>query len=469
VHHLHHYKTRSLLSLLSRKFFSIVCIFYLTVGFSHSLHAAPGSAYKDSVNEVVESSVRTAALPSYQWNLSQQEQPLLNLPAQINNAAELMFAYPMGQKRFPVFQTLRFDGRSNHYVVKVLSSPGGAAQDVFLKVLEGSNKYVAANGELNLTENQGVKTIRSTGAEYTFSPFADGFDRCVRIKSAGGAMINLVYGKDNMVRGLVDSRGRALRFSYEGGQIVSVTQTWTANAASFNKTWPVGRPREQVKLAHAAAPRPAVAKFSKPIPNNALTTQYTAGMATSDRQLASIFGGPGAVAAANGYEPAALASQYPLYRGDLLAADGHLIRGHLSYAMHLYGNAEGTADSGLYVPAGFTAHSAEPGPTDAAVTFYYPRLGNLTDVTLAVFHVAHFSLKGGVSPVITEDGRVRIGDIGGPGGSVAGYKHSHLEFYRGNTGLPSAAAREHLRIDPSSVFSSNFAIASRARVTATRR
>jgi hypothetical protein len=62
-----------------------------------------------------------------------------------------------------------------------------------------------------------------------------------------------------------------------------------------------------------------------------------------------------------------------------------------------------------------------------------------------VFHVADFRL-------VDEGRRVRIGRIGGRGGSIGSYRHSHLEFYRGNTGLPSAAARVKLRIDPATVF-----------------
>src|SRR6185295_13113236 len=113
--------------------------------------------------------------------------------------------------------------------------------------------------------------------------------------------------------------------------------------------------------------------------------------------------------------------------------DGKVRRGHLSYAMHLYGTPDGRGESPLYVPAGFASHSGEPTPTDAAVTFYYPKLGNLTDVTLAVFHVADFQIT-------SEGDRVRIGNLGGPGGSSALYKHSHIEFYKGNVGLPAAAA-----------------------------
>jgi hypothetical protein len=99
----------------------------------------------------------------------------------------------------------------------------------------------------------------------------------------------------------------------------------------------------------------------------------------------------------------------------------------------------------LYVPAGFVSHSDQPSPTDAVMTFFYSRLGNLSDVTLAVFHVADFHLSG-------EGGRVRIGNLGGPGGSSAFYKHTHIEFYRGNTGLPPLSARPRLRIDPATVF-----------------
>src|SRR3979409_252969 len=103
-------------------------------------------------------------------------------------------------------------------------------------------------------------------------------------------------------------------------------------------------------------------------------------------------GATGAVAAANGFEPARLGEQYPLYRGDLIGDDGRLLRGHLSFAMHLYGSADGTGETEICVPAVFTSHSNEPTPTDAVVTFYYPQLGKLTDVTLAVFHVANFQI-----------------------------------------------------------------------------
>ena len=183
----------------------------------------------------------------------------------------------------------------------------------------------------------------------------------------------------------------------------------------------------------------------KKMPRNAIIAAYTHEMATADQLLARIFGGHGAVAAANSFEPPGLSNQYPLYRGDILSDNGRILTGHLSHAMHLYGSFDGRGDTPLYVPSGFTSHSASPTPTDGAVTFFYPKLGNYSNVTLAVFHIANFSIS-------KEGGRIRIGTVGGPGGSYAFYKHSHIEFYRGNTGLASATARQRLRIDPTAVF-----------------
>lgn len=203
--------------------------------------------------------------------------------------------------------------------------------------------------------------------------------------------------------------------------------------------------------------RTPVFGLPKKMPRNALISAYTNEMAATDRLLAKIFGGAGAVAAANSFEPAGLSNQYPLYRGDIVGDNGRILTGHLSHAMHLYGSFDGMGETSVYVPNGFASHSGTPTPTDAAVTFYYPRLGNFSNVTLAVFHIANFR-------IIHEGERVRIGTVGGRGGSYAFYKHSHIEFYRGNTGLPSASARQHLRIDPAAVFGDQPATASLTRL-----
>jgi hypothetical protein len=205
--------------------------------------------------------------------------------------------------------------------------------------------------------------------------------------------------------------------------------------------------------------RAPVFGLPKKMPRNAVITTYTTEMAETDRLLAEIFGGPGAVAAANSFEPAGLSNQYPLYRGDIVSDSGRILTGHLSHAMHLYGSIDGRGETALFIPAGYTSHSSSPTPADAAVTFFYPRLGNLSNVTLAVFHVANFQIS-------SQDGRIRIGTVGGRGGSYAFYKHAHIEFYRGNTGLPSAAARQHLRIDPAAVFGEARTIARLKRTAA---
>jgi hypothetical protein len=310
------------------------------------------------------------------------------------------------------------------------------------------------NSHLRLTEEGDAKLISTDdGTVYTFAELADGELHCSQIKDRAGHVIDLGYTDAASLAKITDTSGRTIRFSYTKDYVSSITQTWGSGVTrKKKKTWAIDTDttveERSVNFAHA---RPAT---TKRIPTNAVKPTYTEEMAASDLTLANIFGGEGAMAAANGFEPAGLGTQYPLYRGDFVGDDGVVRRGHLSYAMHLYGNADGTGELGVYVPAGFISHSAEPTPNDAAVSFYYPRLGNLTDVTLVVFHVANF--------LITPEGeRIRIGDIGGRGGSVASYKHSHIEFYRGNTGLPSAAARASLRIDPAVVFGSPTATASR--------
>src|SRR6266496_3697985 len=152
-----------------------------------------------------------------------------------------------------------------------------------------------------------------------------------------------------------------ITFNYADDGIASITQTWMANAKAFQKTWTVGDQSAGASLPLNYSRAPGFKSFKK-VPANALVRHYTAEMEASDRTLAQIFGGPNALAAGNGFEPAGLAASYPLYRGDIIGDDGKLRRGHLSYAVHLYGNSSGTGNSPLYIPAGFTLRSTEPSP-----------------------------------------------------------------------------------------------------------
>ncbi|MBC8032177.1 MAG: hypothetical protein H7Z16_18990 [Pyrinomonadaceae bacterium] len=391
---------------------------------------------------------------TYQWNISDDSLPLISLPDHIDGGVDLSLTYSMGPFQFPLFQSLYYNEQAGKYILMVMSEREGT-QFIDLPRAGGVGLVQSSNNvSLRFSDEGDARRISTEdGTVYTFAQFVDGELHCTQIRDRDGHVFDLGYTDTASLATITDTSGRTIRFSYTKDYVSSITQTWGTSAARKNKkTWAIDTdtsPAERsVKFAHARS------VTTKRIPTNAVKPTYTEEMAASDLTLATIFGGQGAKAAANGFEPAGLGSQYPLYRGDFVGDDGVVRRGHLSYAMHLYGNADGTGEIGVYVPPGFSSHSAEPTPTDAAVSFYYPRLGNLTDVTLVVFHVANFSLT-------PEGERVRIGDIGGRGGSVASYKHSHIEFYRGNTGLPSAAARAKLRIDPVVVFGFSTATASR--------
>jgi hypothetical protein len=380
------------------------------------------------------------------------------LPDHIDGGVDLSLTYSLDQFEFPLFQSLYYNERAGKYVLMVIrkkeqTQEGGsiATPNIRAEFIDLAPVNAAARPEaddkstLRLTEKGPARTLStSDGAVYTFVPLADGQLHCSQIEDHDGVVISLKYTNESSIQKIADGSGRTVSFGYTKDYVSSITQTWHAKSAKLKKTWAIA---DDVRFAH----RPATytgsneAEPAKHIPSNATKSTYTDAMSASDSQLAAIFGGPGAVAAANGFEPAKLRGQYPLYRGDLIGDDGGILRGHLSFAMHLYGNAAGTGETEVYVPRGFTSHSPEPSPTDAVVTFYYPRLGNLTDVTLAVFHLANFQIS-------DEGSRVRIGNIGGHGGSAPSYKHSHLEFYRGDIGLPPLSSRVQLRIDPATVF-----------------
>ena len=393
---------------------------------------------------------RESAGTIYQWNVSDKEQPLLGLSqAHLQTGFDQSLVYPADQFDFLIFKALSFDDEQQRYFVPVISRDKKAQTSVELTRVDATNSYVSRDG-LELVDKDSMKTLKTAdGTKYVFVRYPDDEFRCATIKKASGETLNLIYTANGLaLHGVVDSSRRSITFNYGKAGIESLTQTWMANSQGFTRTWVIGEENAvdpATRYAHGL-----VRTSLKLLPANALIHEYTDQMAASDKLLAKIFGGPNAVVGGNGFEPAGLAASYPFYRGDIVGYDGEIRLGHLSHALHIYGSADGRGDSPLYVPTGFTSHSSEPSPTDAAVLFYYPKLGNLTDVTLAVFHVADFQ-------IVNEGDRVRIGNLGGPGGSSPLYKHSHIEFYRGNVGsLPGAAARPALRIDPAVVFPSRW-------------
>lgn len=388
-----------------------------------------------------------SAVPGYKWNVGDRGLPLLVLPnTRLTARLDQSLTYPLDQFNFPLFQALTYDDQHARYLLPSLSMESKGVHFIEFSLSDGKNNYTSIDGaNIKLIDHDNMKTVRTgDGTRYIFVRYPDGEFRCASIKESSGVYLNLLYTANGlMLHGVVDSAGRTVTFNYASEGIQSITQTWMANSEGLTRTWMVGE--EQASLANMVKYSHTIGIVTKALPNNAVVRQYTAVMAASDKMLAQIFGGPAAVAGANGFEPAGLAAAYPFYRGDIIGDDGIERLGHLSHAMHLYGSADGAGDSPLYIPSGFTLHSGQPSPTDAAMTFYYPRLGTLSDVTLAVFHIADFQ-------IIDEGPRVRIGNLGGPGGSSTSYKHSHIEFYRGNTGLPPLASRPGLRIDPATVF-----------------
>jgi hypothetical protein len=427
-----------------RQIIFALCVATLAVGATPSSTVSHELGHLSTVS--MEEAAKDASPPQYKWNVGEKQSPLLDLPEQVKPGIDQSLAFPIAQFSFPIFKTLNYDRTEDKYSLPVITADSSADQVVAFTRQQGSRGVYSANANaIELLDNDNVKVLRTgAGIRYLFIRYPDDELRCAAIKDTQGSYISLNYTANGvLLHGIVDSLGRTVIFNYEKDGIRSITQTWMHDAQGITKTWSIGEASVVHASMHSAITSSAM--ISKTVPTNALIKEYTPAMAESDRTLAEIFGGPGAVAAANGFEPAGLAASYPFYRGDVVGMDGKLRRGHLSCAMHLYGSADGRAETALYIPAGFTTHSAEPSPTDGVVTFYYPRLGNLADVTLAIFHVADFQIS-------YEGDRARIGNIGGPGGSSPLYKHSHVEFYKGNTGLPSLPARAGLRIDPVTVF-----------------
>lgn len=383
------------------------------------------------------------------WNLGTPGEPLLKLPDTGRTNLELGLTLPFRQYSLPLEHALSYNSQARKFLLMLVSDSGRRGNYFELRQVPGSKVYASKGSfRVELVDQGYIKVLKAgDGSEYSFSTGDDGELQCMQIRGRRGEFVRLSYNSQGQLQSLTDNADRTIQIDYTDDQVSELVQTWKVDAVKMVKRW-----TPQVYMHHEIARETsdytALPRYGLPkkMPTNAIQQNYTAQMAQCDRLLAGIFGGPGAVAAANGFEPLGLATQYPLYRGDLRGDNGLVRPGHLSYAIHLYGSNDGTAITPLYVPAGFTSHSNTPTPSDAAITFYYPALGRLTNVTMVVFHVADFGIR-------NENGRIRIGNIGGRGGSYEQYRHSHIEFYHGNIGLPSASRRQALRLNPSEVFS----------------
>jgi hypothetical protein len=133
-----------------------------------------------------------------------------------------------------------------------------------------------------------------------------------------------------------------------------------------------------------------------------------------DKRLAEIFGGPKNRVAGSGYELA--------FKRTALDDDVSRPRWHTFANLHIYDDGRGEP---LFIPPGGSALS---GGTDENACFvtYYRKFGNFGPSRLVTCHVAD-------AKVTTEknaNGSLKIGMIGGPGGSGGSvYSHSHLMLY----------------------------------------
>jgi hypothetical protein len=120
--------------------------------------------------------------------------------------------------------------------------------------------------------------------------------------------------------------------------------------------------------------------------------------------------------------------------------------------MHLYGSSDGRQVTDAYVPAGYTGKPfANPRAYDeikgGSFVFFYASLGTLRNVSLVATHIAGFSVR-------SEGNRIRIGDIGGPGGwsgkpddpdNHDPYIHAHYSLLQGRvTANRSLESMKHI-------------------------
>lgn len=100
--------------------------------------------------------------------------------------------------------------------------------------------------------------------------------------------------------------------------------------------------------------------------------------------------------------------------------------------MHLYGSADKTATTGVYLPGKTGSLYANPQtlPEYKGGSFvaFYSNLNGLKNVSLIVTHLAGFT---GTSNDRNAAGSRYIGDIGGKGGEGSNYLHAHFELVQG--------------------------------------
>lgn len=332
--------------------------------------------------------------------------------------------------------------------------------------LTASFHYDSAGRRINKTINgastsylyDGANVVQElTGGTPTANLLTGGVDKVLTRNDGSGTRTPLIDGLGSTLA-LADDTG-TLQTQYTYDPFGNTTSTGTTSTNSSKYT---GREEDGIGLYYYRARyySPGLQRFISEDPigfgggdvnsyayvgNDPINSVDPSGLCSvfsveaqtpCEKKLAAIFGGPGAI----------MRTRYDyngVYRGqdDLaaLVAIANVSRNgmpndfdpiwdaeHLYNSPHLSGNLAGTANTEIYVPGNYVGQPTSPSPNAGVVLIYYPQLGNLTNVTLAIYHVGNFNVR-------REGDRVRIGTTGGPGGGQGGnYNlHSHFEIWNG--------------------------------------
>jgi hypothetical protein len=164
--------------------------------------------------------------------------------------------------------------------------------------------------------------------------------------------------------------------------------------------------------------------FSFGEPQN--TPTKTAEQQKCDDKIAGIFGGHGAVAAANSFEPV---GGNPKSSGTFRGTGQDIS----DRAIHIYGNGAKNVNTGVYLPGKITG-AIYPNPQTldeykgGSFVAFYSNLNGLKNVSLIVTHLAGFTAN---SRQQNDAGSRYVGTTGGKGAEDEDYLHAHLELVEG--------------------------------------
>ena len=102
----------------------------------------------------------------FQWNLGQNELPLLSLPeAHLKADVDKSLTYPIGQFEFPIFQSLDYDEQRSSYVLPSRLRDGHIAHIIEFKSTANRNVYTSVDGSnIQLTDRETLKSLRTSEA-----------------------------------------------------------------------------------------------------------------------------------------------------------------------------------------------------------------------------------------------------------------------------------------------------------------